>query len=81
MIDDDFLVELRMFEGGGVEEYVASRGPLLPQDEIDVLDLWSMARLALWEVADKRGAVVTSGTRGPGRRSTSRTTPPPEPSR
>jgi hypothetical protein len=50
MVRDEFILELRVFESGGVSEFLAERGVLVPDDELDVLELWEMARLGLWEV-------------------------------
>jgi hypothetical protein len=55
MVDDEFILELRVFEGGGVSEFLEARGMLVPDDEFDVLELWEMARLRLWEVAATDG--------------------------
>jgi len=54
-VSDPFVMELRLFEGGGVAEFLAERGVLLPDDERDLLELWTLARLALWEVVDSDG--------------------------
>ncbi|MEA2058457.1 MAG: SEC-C metal-binding domain-containing protein [Actinomycetota bacterium] len=55
MVDDEFILELRVFEGGGVSEFLDARGMLVPEDEFDVLELWEMARLRLWEVTATDG--------------------------
>jgi hypothetical protein len=55
MARDEFILELRVFEGGGVSEYLDSRGVLLPQDERDLLELWEMTRLGFWEVIGSDG--------------------------
>jgi hypothetical protein len=55
MVDDEFILELRMFEGGGVSEFLDARGMLVPKDEYDVLEFWEMAQLRLWEIAATDG--------------------------
>lgn len=58
-LDDAFLMELAVFEGGGVTRFLDERAVLLPPDEVDVLDLWSLARLGLWEVEKTDGVSAT----------------------
>lgn len=62
---DEFILELRMFEDGGVGEYLDERGDLLPPDERDALELWEMAELALWEVvtSDSAGRLTVRATK------------------
>lgn len=55
MSRDEFIVELAVFEGGGVSEFLDARGTLLPDGERDVLELWETARLRLWEVVGTDG--------------------------
>lgn len=55
MVDDEFILELRVFEGGGVSEFLDARGMLVPDDEFGVLELWEMAQLRLWEVTATDG--------------------------
>ena len=55
MARDEFILELRVFEGGGVSEFLDERSMLVPVDERDVLELWDMARLGLWEVVATDG--------------------------
>ncbi len=59
MAGDTFIVELSVFEGGGIEDFLVERGVLLPASERDLYDLWSQATLALWEVMSvSRGDTV-----------------------
>lgn len=52
---DEFIVELAVFEDGGVSEFLDRRGPLLPEDEHDILERWEDAPLRLWEVISNDG--------------------------
>jgi hypothetical protein len=65
MVRDEFIVELRVFEGGGVSEFLDERGVLVPDDEVDTLELWEMARLGLWEVVatDEEATLSVRDTR------------------
>lgn len=65
MVGDEFLLDLRVFEGGGVTDYLDERGVLLPEDERDLLELWEMARLGLWEVlsVDEEGFLSVRDTK------------------
>ena len=55
MVRDEFIVELRIFEGGGVSEFLDARHMLLPDDERDVLELWEMTHLRRWEMVSSDG--------------------------
>jgi len=55
MARDEFIIELRVFEGGGASEFLDERSMLLPDEERDVLELWQMANLGLWEVVATDG--------------------------
>lgn len=55
MAGDTFIIELSVFEGGGIEDFLVERAALLPAEERDVYDLWSQATLALWEVMSVSG--------------------------
>jgi hypothetical protein len=54
-----------VFEGGGVSEFLDERGVLVPDDEVDTLELWELARLELWEVVatDEEATLSVRDTR------------------
>ncbi len=45
------LVDVAIFVGGGIEEFIGERGVLLPDDELRLARSWVGARPKLWEVA------------------------------
>jgi hypothetical protein len=55
MAGETFIIELSVFEGGGIEDFLVERGALIPAEERDVYELWSQATLALWEVMSVSG--------------------------
>jgi len=56
MRQDEFIVELAVFEDGGLADFLDQRGVLLPDDERDILEAWEeSARVALWEILDTDG--------------------------
>jgi hypothetical protein len=55
MAGETFIIELSVFEGGGIEDFLVERGALVPAEERDVYELWSQATLALWEVMSVSG--------------------------
>jgi hypothetical protein len=50
MINDPFIIDLAVFEGGGAEEFLRDRGVLLPAEEREVIEQWIDADRRLWEV-------------------------------
>ena len=52
---DPFLHDVTMFEGGGLTEYLDTRGELLPPDELDVYEMWEGTPLSVWEVVESDG--------------------------
>ncbi|MCL1587013.1 MAG: SEC-C domain-containing protein [Actinomycetia bacterium] len=50
MPEDPFFLDLATFEVVG--DFSDEWGPLLPQDERDIVDLWALSDLRLWEVTD-----------------------------
>jgi hypothetical protein len=50
MSRDEFILELRLFEGGGISEFLDCRGMLIPEDEHALLELWKTVRLRVWEM-------------------------------
>ncbi|MEX0826167.1 MAG: SEC-C domain-containing protein [Acidimicrobiia bacterium] len=52
MMDDPFILDLFIFEGGGLEEYLEVRGPLLTDEDRATLGDWSRSRRALYEVVE-----------------------------
>jgi hypothetical protein len=55
MSRDEFILELAIFEGGLLSEFLDRRGMLLPADEVDLLTLWEEGGLALWEMVSTDG--------------------------
>jgi hypothetical protein len=56
MRQDDFIVELAVFEGGGLSDFLDQRGVLLPEDERGILEAWEeSAPVGLWEILDTDG--------------------------
>lgn len=55
MRSDELIVELAVFDAGGIDEYLDHRGPLLPADEVEILDEWRHVQLRLWEVTATDG--------------------------
>jgi hypothetical protein len=54
------LVDIAMFEGGAVINFIRERGLLLPTDELALARSWVDPNLALWEIVDvDRGSSVT----------------------
>ena len=49
-VQDPFIVDLALFEGGTIEEYIEERGMLLSQTDRDLLDLFLISERRLWEV-------------------------------
>lgn len=49
-IRDPFIVDLALFEGGTLEEYIDERGMLLTQVDRDLVDLFMISERRLWEV-------------------------------
>lgn len=60
MLTEDWIIFLTVFEGGGVEDYLVERGMLLPEVERDLLELWTLATLELWEVVETDGQSQTT---------------------
>jgi len=51
---DPLLMSAMLFEGSVIEEYLDTRGPLLPEDELALLDLWVDIDRGLYEVEEVR---------------------------
>ena len=49
--EDPFFLDLAAFEVG-LGDFIDEWGPLLPQDERDIVDLWALSDLRLWEVTE-----------------------------
>ncbi|MDZ4827486.1 MAG: SEC-C metal-binding domain-containing protein [Actinomycetota bacterium] len=47
---DPFVVDLAVFEGGAADDYLETRGVLLPDDERDALAHWCDTNRRLWEI-------------------------------
>lgn len=50
--DDEFLLDLAVFEGGLADEYLAERGLLLPDDERDLLERAIAEPRRLWKLLE-----------------------------
>lgn len=50
MADDPFIRDLAVFEGGLIEEYLESRGPLLEAEDRELVTAWNEAMLQVWDV-------------------------------
>ena len=60
MVNDPFIVDLAVMEGGGAEQFLLHRGVLLPAEEREVIEQWIDTDRRLWEVvAVDRGSGVT----------------------
>ena len=58
-VNHPFIIEIAAIEGS-LDFFAAVWGPLLPQDEVDAVDLWRASTRALWEVtATPEGSHVT----------------------
>jgi len=49
-IDDPFLADLAMVDGGGLEDFLDLYGALLPDDELELAEAWLESPRRLWEV-------------------------------
>jgi hypothetical protein len=49
--EDPFFLDLATFDVA-LEHFIYEWGPLLPPDERDIVDLWALSKLRLWEVTD-----------------------------
>ncbi len=52
--DDPFVSDVVLFEGGGFAEFVASRGPLLPADELMLARQWLLVERSVHEIESVR---------------------------
>lgn len=58
--DDGLIVDVVLFEGGALEEFVESRGSLLPADELLLAQQWLLTERSAYEVVDvDPGVAVT----------------------
>jgi hypothetical protein len=53
-LGDGFLHDVALFEGGWLEDFLAVRGPLLPDDERALVGTWLGTDLSLFEVVEVR---------------------------
>ncbi|MEX2279631.1 MAG: SEC-C metal-binding domain-containing protein [Acidimicrobiia bacterium] len=60
MSHDEFIVELAVFEGGLLSEFIERRGMLVPDDEAEILASWENRGLALWEMESTDGVSVVT---------------------
>lgn len=60
MSRDEFIVELALFEGNLLTEFLDRRGMLLPSEESEVLAAWESSSLALWEVVSTDGVSMVT---------------------
>ncbi|KWX57053.1 SEC-C domain-containing protein [Mycobacterium sp. NAZ190054] len=51
---DPFLIDAVLFEGGAFEDFLAIRGPLLPEDERLLAEQWLLVARSLFEVEQVR---------------------------
>lgn len=51
---DPLLMSAMLFEGSVIEDYLETRGPLLPQDELALLERWIEIDRGLYEVEEVR---------------------------
>lgn len=49
-LDDPFIVDVAIHEGGVLEDYLEQRAPLLADDEVDLLDQALVEPRRLWEI-------------------------------
>ena len=54
MVGNPFILDVAVFEDGGLDEYLEVRGPLLTEEDRATLDEWSESRRALYEVVEAR---------------------------
>jgi len=54
MVHDPFILDVALFEGGGLEEYLEVRGPLLTEEDRATLEGWAGSPRALYEVVEAR---------------------------
>ncbi|MEB3062612.1 SEC-C domain-containing protein [[Mycobacterium] zoologicum] len=52
---DPLVIDAVLFEGGGFEEFLTVRGPLLPDDEWALAQQWLLAPRAVFEIEDVHG--------------------------
>ena len=50
LVQDPFIIDVATYEGGGLADYLAQRGALLPPDEFEVFGGWLSIPRRLWEV-------------------------------
>ena len=56
LVQDPFIIDVATYDGGGLADYLAERGELLPADEWEVFDQWLSTPRRLWDVlAVERG--------------------------
>jgi hypothetical protein len=55
LLGAEFVHDIAVFEDGILEDFIAERADLLPDDEIHVFDSWAGQRLRCWEVAASNG--------------------------
>jgi hypothetical protein len=60
MSQDEFLIDLAVFEGGLLAEYLERRGVLLPDGEAEILASWEDVGVALWEMVASDGVAEVS---------------------
>jgi hypothetical protein len=61
---DATVAELCLFEGGAFQRFLDQRGSLLPEDELELAQVWAGGRHRVWEVLDEGQRVrdTVSGT-------------------
>lgn len=66
-IADPVVVSAMLFEGLVLDDYIESRGPLLPADELELAREWTRCERSLWQIEDLQpgvGMVVRDVRRG-----------------
>ncbi len=62
LTNDPAILDIAVHEGGGIAEYLAERGPLLAEHDVEVLRSWATSRRRLWEITDRAPGVGLSLT-------------------
>ena len=51
-LDDPLIGDIELFEGGAFREFLSERGPLLPDDELQLAQQWLLIERSVFEVID-----------------------------
>ena len=69
LMDDGHVVDVTLFEGGALDDFVRDRGALLPADELLLAEQWLLTERSVFEVtAVSAGCVADRTGRADGRR-------------